>query len=251
MEKYSYTEKEFFIGGRENRIYCKAFVPGKAGERLPALILSHGYNSSHSDLTDAAEAAAECGFYACTYDFCGGGLRSMSGGSALDMTIPSEQKDLLDVIDRLSSEDCIDGSRIFLYGESQGGFVSALTAADIPGRIAGLLLLYPAFCIPDDWKRRAAEDPAEAFDFMGMTVSRKFSETLPGYDVYGHIGKFEKPVIIFHGDKDGIVPLSYAEKAASCYKNAVLHVFEGEGHGFSPAARKRLIEMIRDFLKER
>ena len=30
------------------------------------------------------------------------------------------------------------------------------------------------------------------------------------YDVYAEIGNYTKPVLLMHGDRDGIVPISYA-----------------------------------------
>ena len=48
----------------------------------------------------------------------------------------------------------VDSDQLFIQGESQGGFVGAYVAAQIPEKIKGLILWYPAFVIPDDAKRR-------------------------------------------------------------------------------------------------
>ena len=124
-------------------IFGLLYTPVEYDGKLPAVILSHGYNSSHRELLDMAECLAQKGFAAYCYDFCGGSAVSKSGGSSLDMSIETEISDLIAVIKAISENDFIDTDRIYLYGESQGGFVSALTAAQMPNQIAG-----EVFCTP-------------------------------------------------------------------------------------------------------
>ena len=89
------------------------------------------------------------------------------------MSVETEQNDLRNVIDMISGLDNADDSKLYLYGESQGGFVAALTGAEIPDRIAGMCLVYPAFCIVDQWLSMEPAAMTEPFRFMGeMTLSR-------------------------------------------------------------------------------
>ena len=236
--KYNVITTEMPIVLPDRRIYGRAFTPeGKEG-RLRAVILSHGYNSSHQHLCDLASALAENGIFAYCYDFCGGSVISRSSGSSLDMSVQSEMGDLRAVISHIEGLDLVDSEQLYLYGESQGGFVSSLTADE---KIKGLYLLYPAFCIPDDWNGKTIDGET---DFMGMKISNSYCEGLPRYDVFEHIGKYHGPVKIYHGDSDRLVALSYAYKAAESFPNAELEVFPGEDHGFAPEARKKLVEMI-------
>ena len=233
-----YQIKEITISIENRSIYGKTYTPEGADGKLPAVILSHGYNSSHDDLSDVASALAEYGVFACCFDFRGGSLSSRSSGSSTEMSIQSEMDDLRAVIEYVDSLDFVDAEKRYLYGESQGGFVSSLVADE---KIKGLYLLYPAFCIPDNWAGRTIEGEA---DFMGMPLSNCFCEGLPTYDVFEHIRKYNGAVKIYHGDSDTLVPLSYAQKAAESFKNSELTVFGGEGHGFSSSARKKLIDLI-------
>ncbi len=57
------------------------------------------------------------------------------------------------------------------------------------------------------------------------------------FDLYEHITAYTGPVLILHGDKDPIVPLSYSEKARDVYENAELIVYSGQGHGFTGTSR--------------
>lgn len=240
-----YSIKEMPCLYEDRRIYGVLYSP-EGGKKAPAVILSHGYNSSYTELTDFAEKLAQNGFYAYCYDFCGGSARSKSSGNSTDMTLYSEMEDLRAVMDMISSLAFVE--KIYLYGESQGGYVSALTAAQLPERIAGEVLLYPALCIPDNWRGKAQTMP-ETVHFMGMTISRKYAENIPSGDMRGQIGGFTKPALIMHGDRDGVVDISYSERAAEVLPNAKLIKFSGEGHGFSPAARARAFDCLLEYLK--
>lgn len=224
-------------------IFGTLYTPQNGRDVHPAVILSHGYNCIGDDMKDVAERLAENGVLAYTFDYCGGSTRSASSGDSVDMSVESEQNDLRHVIDMLSETESVDSGRLFLYGESQGGFVAALTGAEMPDRIAGMFLVYPAFCIPDQWLAMNPDDMTEPFTFMGsMTLSRTFYDGVPRYDVYEHIKAFTNPVIIYQGDKDPVVGLEYAKKVDEALPDSELIVVEGAGHGFGGKDR----ELVKD-----
>ena len=43
---------------------------------------------------------------------------------------------------------------------------------------------------------------------------------------------YDKPVLLIHGDKDDLVPISYSRNALSNYRHARLEEIKGAGHGF-------------------
>lgn len=246
--KFTVTETPCKSGG--NKIFGMLYLPEEHSGKLPAVILSHGYNSSCSHVADMAQSLAKRGFAAYCYDFCGGSTLSKSGGRTTDMSIETEISDLKNVIAMISECSFTDTERICLYGESQGGFVSALTAAQMTDRIAGMALLYPAFCIPDNWISEDPEKMTEPFDFMGMKLSRTFIDGLPEYDVFEAVSAFKKPVLLLHGDNDKLVDISYSEKLCSSLENCRLEIYENEGHGFSPTARRRMRESAAAFFEK-
>lgn len=224
-------------------IFGTLYTPSNGRDVHPAVILSHGYNCVGDDMKDVAERLAENGVLAYTFDYCGGSTRSASSGESVDMSVETEQDNLRHVIDMISEMEAVDSSRLFLYGESQGGFVAALTGAEMPDRIAGMFLLYPAFCIPDQWLAMNPDEMTEPFTFMGsMTLSKTFYDGVPGYDVYEHIKAFTNPVIIYQGDKDSVVGLEYAKKVDEAFPDSKLTVVEGAGHGFGGKDR----ELVKD-----
>ena len=252
MGSYEFEKKEMKCQYNEKTIYGVAYVPKIEKKKVPAVILSHGFNGIGADMEDVAIALASNGVFAYCYDFCGGSTRSKSSQSTVDMSIASQQDDLRAVLDMIWNMEKIAQDQVYLYGESQGGFVTALTAAEeeIAARTAGLFLVYPAFCIPDNWANKKEEVGDEPFDFWGVMLSKKFCEGIPVYDVFEHVKKYDRPVQIFHGDRDEVVNLSYSKRLVETYPNAELTVIEGGGHGFDVAGRERVGMELCQFVVE-
>lgn len=215
----------------------------------PVAIISHGFNGSEDDFASLAEVIAERGFAAVTYDFCGGSNRSKSSMSTTCMSIDTELEDLRAVIDYVQDNDLFDNARLFLFGESQGGFVSALTAEKYADEIKAVALLYPALCIPDDQNRDFPIDDEipDVVDFWGVKLGKCYFTVAKKIDVYKKIGSYEKPILFMHGSVDKVVNVDYSKRAVPLYKNAVLEIYPGEDHGFGPEAAPRMRKMTADF----
>ena len=142
-------------------------------EKYPIIIFSHGYNGHKSDFDISAKYFAENGIGAVCHTFCGGSTRDESGFGTTNMTLFTEKEDLIAIVDEVKRWEQTD--KIFLFGGSQGGMVSAMTAEEIEEDIEGLILLYPAFCIPDNWNERfpRLEDIPDSEELWGMTLGRK------------------------------------------------------------------------------
>ena len=54
-------------------------------------------------------------------------------------------------------------------------------------------------------------------------------------------------MLIFHGDRDMLVPIGYSRRAAESFPNAALQVLSGEGHMYSDEAVRQTIDSISDF----
>ena len=230
-EPIPFSREEFCITQGQNIIYGELYRPSGSKD-CPMLIMSHGFNGCSGNMRYEAECMASRGTAVCCYDFRGGGLNSKSSGTTTQMTIPSEQEDLKTVVEHIKKLPWINKDRIYLFGNSQGGFVTALTAPELDG-IAGLFLEFPAFCIPDDWKKIKETNHEEIIDCMGVPLGRCFAETVPDYDVFEKAAEYTGPVIIFHGTADSLVSINYSEKLCNRYKNAALIRFPGQEHGFT------------------
>lgn len=213
-----------------------------------AVIFCHGFNGYYTDFGDLARGVNALGLGALRIAFCGGSLRDPSGFGSEHMSLLTEKEDLLAAMAYLRREEGI--RHIYLFGASQGGMVCTLTAAACQEEVKGLVLLFPALCIADDWKRMFPDASAmpERLTFMSMPLGRCYRESVEGLDVWRCIAEINKPVLIFHGDADPVVPVSYAQRAVRTFPNANLVVFPGEGHGFTAAGDRRMNALTLDFI---
>ena len=243
------TEKKIVHHNRE--VFARFYEPEQE-QKFPVVIFSHGYNGWADDFASYAELLGERGIGSVCLDFCGGSVRSRSSMKTTEMTIFSEKEDLCAVLDAVCGMEQADTDNVFLFGGSQGGLVSALAAEEEEKRIKGLILLYPALCIADNWNERFPQlsDIPDEQELWEMKLGRIFFETLHGFVTFDHVGHFSKKVLLMHGDQDPVVPLSYSEKAAALFPQAKLVVFPGEGHGFSPEGDKKAAELTCAFVEE-
>ena len=247
---YSYQTEEIWCQRDGNRIYGVAYVPQGISEQLPLVVYSHGFGGSHSGGEAYARSLAEHGYMVYCFDFCGGSDSSRSDGATTAMSIRTEEADLKAVIDHLSADSRVDAERIYLMGASQGGMVSAMTAADYPSLVRAAVLIYPAFVIPDDAHSRypRREDIPDETSLWGVNLGSIYYTDAYDYDVFAEIVKFTKDVLIIHGTADNIVPISYSERAAETYQSAELKIIEGAGHGFYGSQQTQAVQWTLDFL---
>ena len=216
-------------------IYGQLFIPESFDEKTPLVIIGHGLGSGYSDCVYEAEYFAASGIAAYIFDFCGGSTYTSSDGDFMDMSVLTEIEDMRAVFDSLKTYAFLNQNKVFLMGESQGGLVAALLAAENRDEVSGLVLYYPAFSIPDNARAMFGTKSQIPYDLdeQGYYLGYKYYYDVIDIDPYETINNFEGPVLIIHGDEDEIVPLSYSERAAETYSDAQLIVIQGAGHGFS------------------
>ena len=225
LDNQKYSIEEYYVYKNSQKIYGKLYRPSIVKDKYPLVILSHSAFLTGDSLKSYAIEFTNRGYLAYTFDFCGGSPSSKSDGNIKDMTIFTEVDDLKFVIDNFKNNKLVDLENIYLLGTSQGGLVSAITANDYNEYIKGLILLYPAFNIPDQVKNSSYNSY--------MPMGEAYFDTLKDYDPYAHIANFKKNVLIIHGDSDTTVSLDYSKRANSVYENSSLFVIKGAGHGFN------------------
>ncbi|MDE7172593.1 MAG: alpha/beta fold hydrolase [Oscillospiraceae bacterium] len=205
--------------------------------RLPTVIVSHGFGSCTRDTKKYARVFVDEGYAAICVDFCMSGS-GKSSGSSLGMSVLTEKTDLLNVLDYVKTLDFVDADHIILAGCSQGGFVSALAAAERESEVERLIMYYPALCIPDDARRgqmiNAKFDPEhipDQFRALFVKLSSRYVLDVIGMEPYQEICGFQKPVLIVHGTKDKLVDISYSRRACEGYRDCQLVEVNGD-HGF-------------------
>ena len=75
------------------KIAGKAYFAG-VDKKYPTVIFAHGFGSNYRDLEHHGAGFAESGINCIFFDFCGGGLKSLSDGKMTQMTVLTEAEDL-------------------------------------------------------------------------------------------------------------------------------------------------------------
>lgn len=117
---YAFETQALWTERDGQRIYGVLYVPQGAGDRMPALLCSHGFGGSWRSCAQYAEAMAARGYVVYCFDFCGGSPGSRSDGTTLEMSVFTEQADLEAVLAMAQGLDFVDPDRIFLRWTSQG-----------------------------------------------------------------------------------------------------------------------------------
>lgn len=252
QETEEYTVYELCFARNGMQIYGNLYLPNKAQETYPTVIIGHGFGGSYSEMAVYAQALAKSGFAGYVFDFCGGAGYSRSDGDTMNMSVLTEEQDMEAVMAGLKDFSFIDQNNLFLMGESQGGLVASLLGVRRISEVRGLILLYPAYVIPDDAREEypEREDIPETGNRFGITVGRDYFEDVWDMDVYQEISGFDKSVLIIHGSADSVVPISYSQQAAETFSDAELVILDGAGHGFYRAEQEKAAEEIIHFLQE-
>lgn len=249
----NYSVKELFCENNGQKIYGRMYMPTVKKDKYPLVICAHGFNANcdyHDEFGRQFAARGACVY---VFDFRGGGEKSRSEGSTLEMSLLTEVSDLHRVYNRLIKLDYVDKDSIFLLGGSQGGAVAALEAAKLKDKIKGLMLVYPGFMLPEKFRALHPHDdliPESEYHFI-MTVGKKYFTDAKTIDMWGTIGDYKGDVYIVHGDGDDVVPIDNSYKAMEIYDHCDLTVLPGLGHGFTGEDLKTCAELMTEFLKER
>lgn len=234
------------------KIYGKLFLPEETDAPLPLVILSHGLGSDHRIMEPYAENFAENGFAAFVFDYIGGSEESMSDGNMTGMSVLTEAEDLSCILESFRSDSRFSEDEIFLFGGSQGGFISAYAAGKHPDEITGLVLLYPAFNLQDIC-RKLVSDADEIPDSVVIgehTVGSLYIRDMLTFDIYEVLRQYPGPVLLFHGTADPYVPLEYTQRAGQVLADARVVIIEGAEHGFDGEDRNRVEREAVAFVQE-
>ncbi len=111
-----------------------------------------------------------------------------------------------------------------------------------------MIFFYPAYNIRDESKIRLdnARQYGNEFKVQDAVVSRKYGIDALSFDIYDLMNNFNKSVLILHGNKDEIIPISYSEKTCNILKNSKLYKIKNGGHGFKGTT---FVIAVRELLK--
>lgn len=159
----------------------------KSGKNLPTIVHFHGNGGNMASRAEFYRSLAEAGFGVLAIDYRGYGK---SEGK------PSEQglyQDARAALDYASSKLSLPAEAVIVYGESLGTGVATQMASE--RRIAGLVLQSPYTSLAD----------AASLQYPWLPVKALISDR---FESLSKITSIHAPLLIFHGERDGIVPVT-------------------------------------------
>ena len=217
--------KRFTVDNDGMKIQGIAYLPANSTapnqvKKSPAIIMSHGYLSNLHNFEYFATQFAMIGYNVFTFNFCCGSDETdpelMSDGTTTNLCIEGEISDLIAVYNYVSTRDYVKSDEIILWGESQGAFVSGLTAARLQEKISKLVMIFPAVCIPDHARRGTLggasydpKNPPELIYTERAMLSKVFVDDVKDMDAYSELAKYKGATLLIQGTCDSIVVPEY------------------------------------------
>ena len=247
------TVKEFRLYRNNMKVYGQLHMPQGEGP-FPVVVMASGFDAKFDFQMDYVELLNEKGIAAVIFDFTGIGTTSYSSGTAFDRTMPSNVADLNMVLDEALKWPELDSCKLFLWGHSFGGLVSAVVAGERGQDIQGLILLEPSFFAPDLFREVFPEGAEIPFVMeYPLPVGREFAETIREYDIFESMEKYQGEVLIFQGTVHSEEDLEemdyYYGKALETYPSARLLMIEGADHFFEGEAGLQMTEQAIEFIE--
>lgn len=245
--------KDFYINDNGIRLHCRLDRPENS-TRCPLLIIIHGLmgHMEEEHLSALAQEAVVNGFAALRAEMYGHG---QSGGTFADHTVGKWLENIQAVTEYAKSLDFV--SSLYLAGHSQGGLAAAMAAGMRPQDYRALVLLSPSLNIPEDARQgnflnTFRFDPGHipaSFVYDGRQLKGEYLHDAQSIRTEEYIGMYRKPVLIIHGDRDEVIPVSVSEKAVEQYSDCRLVTAAGDDHDYHFHA-DRMTDAAMRFLQE-
>jgi pimeloyl-ACP methyl ester carboxylesterase len=207
-------------------------------DRAPGVVFFHGFTGdrmeSHWMFVKCARALEGTGIASLRFDFFGSGE---SDGDFSEATLRSELADARRAVEFFRRQKRIDANRVGLLGISLGGLIAAALAPAVRAR--ALVLWSAVAYLPH--LRTLAESSVTPIPGGGGAVEYNAREVAPQFlddtlrvDPARAVGRFKRPTLIIHPEKDTHVPLSHAQDyyQAAGAKAKELVIISGAGHTF-------------------
>jgi predicted esterase len=196
----------------EIKLYYDLYIPENSKGNAPLIIAVHGYGAHKRYMMREARLIAPENFVIASIQAPHPHFRPANGTYKVgfgwltdykaEESVAIQQKFVLDVIERLESENLIDSSKIFLYGFSQACALNFRFAFTHPQLLRGVIGVCGG--IPSDLETNGIYKPAEAEvlylysdedEFYPLekyqTFDRKLKSFLPNYESKSYQAKHE------------------------------------------------------------
>ncbi|WP_323815050.1 alpha/beta fold hydrolase [Cellvibrio sp. NN19] len=146
--------------------------------------------------------------------------------------------DIADGVGALIKENKVDPSQVYILGFSYGGYAAIMSAIKYPDLYSAAVSAAAPLDLNEQLKHYKKEERWFAYEFWQDVIGakqqgKKFVESISPYH---RAEEIKIPLLIFHGDRDNIIPKEQAEdfkKLAEKKKlNIPVRIIQSEGHGW-------------------
>ncbi|RMF81200.1 MAG: alpha/beta hydrolase, partial [Planctomycetota bacterium] len=203
------------------------FIPGRGITPTtpgPLVVFSHGNAERIDDYPYLLTPYTEWGFSILLVEFRGFGRSTGTPGQA------ALTADIVAAFDRVVARPEVDASRVLLHGRSIGGAVIAQLAARRP---SAAMILESSFTNLGSFAWRYGAPP--------LLLRHPFRTDRV-------VATYDRPLLLFHGTRDSIVPLSHARKLHRLAPQSKL-ITADAGHNDFPPDEQSYWREIEQFLR--
>ncbi len=232
------NNKEFYIENDGRKIHCKLEYPETlktSEDKCPLMIWVPGFTGhiEEAHMVGIARHVVSLGYAVMRVELYGHGK---SDGEFQNHTILKWIDQMLTVVDYAAELPFV--SDLYLAGHSQAGLLTIILGAMEQDRVKAILPLAPAIVIRDaanegimfGAKFNPKNIPGKIDMGDGRMLLSNYFRVAQLLPVEECIRRFDKPVLIVHGDEDDAVPVEYAYEAAKLYQNCTLKIIKGDNH---------------------
>lgn len=232
-------------------------IPEGLNKKAPIVIIYHGFCGNkmgpHFMFVKFSRLLESNGIASIRFDFAGSGE---SDGDFIDMTLSRELEDANNILNYVNNLYFVDKDKIGLLGFSMGGAIASIIAGERKEEISALCLWSPAgnmneVILSDTYLGDKLEELNEkgSFDVEGLLLGKNFIEDIERINIYERAASYDKNLLIIHGSKDEVVPLSSSKRYIDIYGDkSELKIIDGADHIYENNLwEKELIEITKNY----
>ena len=209
-------------------------------DEFPLVIICHGFGKTKTEkkFIRLARALTKENIACFRFDFEGCGD---SEGDFKKITIENQVQDLGLVFDKIKKRKEIDANNISFVGYSMGALICSLFVAKNKAIQPNTIVMWaPAFNQKEllkiwntperlrEWKEQGClytkgKELIQGIDYLQENEDKDYSSIL---------SKIKSPLIIFHGQEDEAVPVSFSKELEKNYSNIKLSIILEADHRF-------------------
>ena len=196
----------------------------EAGRR-PVVIFAHGNGELIDDWPHALEPYRRLGVSLALPEYRGYGL---SAGTPSEAAI---RDDFVTFYDRIVKRADVDPAKVIVHGRSLGG-----------GVVCSLLRSRPAAGLILESTFTSLADVAQKWRIPAPWLTNRF-------DNESVVRSFERPILIFHGRRDRVIPYDHARRLEQAARAARLVTFDCD-HNDLPRSQEGFWASVQAYLRE-